>query len=122
MTLGACGEFPEAVTIEELAEKLFPDGTKAAHILPFGKKDIRKVAVISGGAGEDFDQAVQIGADAYITGEIGHQDYHPIKEAGINVIAGGHYNTETVGVQLVQKRLEEEKGIKTVFIDIPTGL
>lgn len=122
MTLGACGEFPEAVTIEELAEKLFPDGTKAAHILSFGKKDIRKVAVISGGAGEDFDQAVQIGADAYITGEIGHQDYHPIKEAGINVIAGGHYNTETVGVQLVQKRLEEEKGIKTVFIDIPTGL
>ena len=83
---------------------------------------IKKVAVISGGAGDDFDQAVKIGADAYITGEIGHSDYHGIEESGINVIAGGHYQTETVGVQLVQKRLEEDKGLETVFIDIPTTL
>lgn len=122
MTLGAIGELSQEVTIEELAKKLFPNGEKPSHILPFGKKMIKKVAVISGGAGEDFDQAVRIGADAYITGEVSHEDFHEIEESGINVIAGGHYNTETVGVQLVQKRLEEEKGISTVFIDIPTGM
>ena len=122
MTLGAIGELSQEVTIEELAKKLFPNGEKPSHILPFGKKMIKKVAVISGGAGEDFDQAVRIGADAYITGEVSHEDFHGIEESGINVIAGGHYNTETVGVQLVQKRLEEEKGISTVFIDIPTGM
>ena len=122
MTLGASGELPQECTIEELAKKLFPDGEKPANIFPFGKKMIKKVAVISGGAGDDFDQAVKIGADAYITGEVGHEEYHAIEESQINVIAGGHYNTETVGVQLVQKRLEEDKGIETVFIDIPTGL
>ncbi|WP_296331365.1 Nif3-like dinuclear metal center hexameric protein [uncultured Treponema sp.] len=122
MTLGAYGELSKECTIDELEAKLFPNGEKASHIFAFGKKLIKKVAVISGGAGDDFDQAVKIGADAYITGEVGHEEYHGIEEAGINVIAGGHYNTETVGVQLVQKRLEEEKGIKTVFIDIPTGL
>lgn len=122
MTLGALGELPEELTIEELAKKLFPNGEKPAHILPFGKKMIKKVAVISGGAGDDFDQAAKIGADVYITGEIGHADFHGIEESGINVIAGGHYQTETVGVQLVQKRLEEDKGLETVFIDIPTNL
>ena len=122
MTLGASGELPQEWTIEELAKKLFPNGEKPANIFPFGKKMIKKVAVISGGAGDDFDQAVKIGADAYITGEVGHEEYHAIEESQINVIAGGHYNTETVGVQLVQKRLEEDKGIETVFIDIPTGL
>ena len=122
MTLGASGELPQECTIEELAKKLFPNGEKPANIFPFGKKMIKKVAVISGGAGDDFDQAVKIGADAYITGEVGHEEYHAIEESQINVIAGGHYNTETVGVQLVQKRLEEDKGIETVFIDIPTGL
>lgn len=122
MTLGASGELVQECTIEELAKKLFPNGEKPSHIFPFGKKMIKKVAVISGGAGEDFEQAVKIGADAYITGEVGHEEYHAIEESKINVIAGGHYNTETVGVQLVQKRLEEEKGLKTVFIDIPTGL
>lgn len=122
MTLGASGELPQECTIEELAKKLFPNGEKPANIFPFGKKMIKKVAVISGGAGDDFDQAVKIGSDAYITGEVGHEEYHAIEESQINVIAGGHYNTETVGVQLVQKRLEEDKGIETVFIDIPTGL
>ena len=122
MTLGASGEFGQECTIEELVSKLFPNGEKPRHIFPFGKKMIKKVAIISGGAGEDFEQAVKIGADAYITGEVGHEEYHAIEEAGINVIAGGHYNTETVGVQLVQKRLEEDKGLETLFIDIPTGL
>ncbi len=122
MTLGAIGELPQEVKIDELAKKLFPNGEKPSKIFPFGKEMIKKVAVISGGAGEDFDQAARIGADAYITGEVSHEDYHGIEESGINVIAGGHYNTETVGVQLVQKRLEEDKGLQTVFIDIPTGL
>ncbi|MDY6396687.1 MAG: Nif3-like dinuclear metal center hexameric protein [Treponema sp.] len=122
MTLGAIGELSQEVKIDELAQKLFPNGEKPSKILPFGKEMIKKVAVISGGAGEDFTQAVKIGADAYITGEVSHEDYHGIEESGINVIAGGHYNTETVGVQLVQKRLEEDKGLQTVFIDIPTGL
>ena len=122
MTLGAIGELSQEVKIDELAQKLFPNGEKPSKILPFGKEMIKKVAVISGGAGEDFTQAVKIGADAYITGEGSHEDYHGIEESGINVIAGGHYNTETVGVQLVQRRLEEDKGLQTVFIDIPTGL
>lgn len=122
MTMGASGEFDQSVSIEELEKLLFPDGEKTAHILPFGKKEIQRVAIISGGAGDDFDQAVKIGADAYITGEISHEQFHAIKESGINVIAGGHYNTETIGVQLLQKRLQEDKGIETIFIDSPTGL
>ncbi len=122
MTLGVKGTLEKAVSVQELERRLFPDGTKAAHILPFGKKEIRTVAVISGGAGEDADQAAKAGVDAYITGEVEHQDFHVIKELGLTVIAGGHYQTETMGVQLVQKKLEAEKKLETVFIDFPTGL
>ena len=122
MTLGAVGYLENSVTIDQLARLLFPHGEKPSHILPFGRKDIKSVAIISGGAGEDFDQAVATGADAYITGEVSHEDFHAIEEAGINVIAGGHYQTETVGVNLVREKLEREKGLETVFIDIPTGM
>lgn len=122
MKLGAIGTLPAPVAIDELERKLFPNGERAAHMFPFGKKDIRTVAIISGGAGEDFAQAVAAGADAYITGEVGHEEFHPIEESGINVIAGGHYQTETVGVNLVRAKLEKECGLKTVFIDLPTRL
>lgn len=122
MTLGAAGEFEESITIDKLERMLFPQGEKALHILPFGKKEIKTVAIISGGAGGDMDQAVAAGYDAYITGEIGHEEYHKALESKINLIAGGHYQTETVGVSLVMEKLAQDTGLETVFIHVPTGL
>ena len=40
----------------------------------------------------------------------------------INVISGGHYGTETIGVSLLKEKVEKELGIQTVFIDFATGL
>ena len=122
MTLGAMGELEGGVSLDELSRRLFPNGEKPLRVLPFGKPEIKRVAIISGGAGDDFDQAVRARADAFITGEVGHEEYHPIEESGINVIAGGHYQTETVGVSLMKERVEKELGLETVFIDVPTGL
>lgn len=122
MTIGVKGELPETYTIEQLTQKLFPDGEKPLHILPFGKKEIKTVAIISGGAGEDAVQAAMEKVDAYITGEVEHEQFHIIRELELTVIAGGHYQTETVGVNLVRQKLEQEKGLETIFIDFNTGL
>lgn len=121
MEIGVYGTLKKAVTLDELSEQILA-GQKPSQILRFGKDKIKTVGIISGGAGDDFDQAVVLGLDAYVTGEVEHQLYHPIKESGINVIAGGHYQTETVGVSLVMEKLKKEKNLETVFIDIPTGM
>lgn len=120
--IGVKGVFAEPQKIEQVIAKLFPDGEKPLHVLPFGKKEIQSVGIISGGAGDDLCQAIEEGLDLYITGEISHENYHEALEAGINVIAGGHYQTETVGVRLLMKKIEEELHLETVFIDVPTGL
>lgn len=122
MKIGVLGTLPKPLSLTELESRLFPHGEKANHLLSFGKQAVSTVAIISGGAGEDFEQAVAAGADVFITGEIGHEEFHPIEESGINVIAGGHYQTETVGVNLVRQKLEQDLGLETVFIDLPTGL
>ena len=122
MELGAVGDLEEEISVEELSERLFPDGKKVLRIYPFGKQSVKKVAVISGGAADDADQACAQGADCFITGEVTHQDFHVIKELGMTVIEGGHYQTETFGVQLMAKKLENDTGLKTIFIDFNTGL
>lgn len=122
MNIGCRGELEKPLTVEQLAEKVLNPGEKPVCVLPFGKEKIKTVGIISGGAGEDVDQAVAENLDAYITGEIGHEQYHYVRESGINLIAGGHYQTETVGVNLVRQKVIKELGIETVFIDIPTGL
>ena len=91
-------------------------------ILNFGKSKIKTVGIISGGASEYVADAVEEGLDCYITGEFAHEDYHFAQEMGINVIAGGHYETETVGVSLVMEKVQKETGLECMFIDVPTGL
>ena len=122
MILGVKGELPCECTIQELAAKLMGPGKTARAVLDFGKSKIKTVGVISGGASEDVADAVEEGLDCYITGEFAHEDYHFAQEMGINVIAGGHYETETVGVSLVMAKVQAETGIECIFIDEPTGL
>ncbi len=122
MTIGVKGILENPLTVDELAKKVLNPGEKPLAILPFGKNQIKSVGIISGGACEDVDQAIEEGLDAFITGEINHEIYHYVKENKINMICGGHYQTETVGVNLVREKVEKELGIETVFVDIPTNL
>lgn len=122
MTIGVKGILENPVTVEDLISKVLNSGEKPLAVLQFGKKQIKAVGVISGGAGEDVEQAIDQNLDAYVTGEVSHELYHYVKENEMNMIAAGHYQTETIGVNLVKEKIEKELGIETVFIDVPTGL
>ena len=122
MSIGVRGEFTTPVSPEDLNSSLSKITKTNARLFQFGKSQIKTVGIISGGAGEDVDQAAELGLDCYITGEFAHEQYHPAEEFGINVIAGGHYGTETMGVSLLKEKIEKELGLCTLFIDLPTDL
>lgn len=120
--LGVMGKLEKEASIEELSLLLFPNGENPSHILPFGKEKNKTVAILSGSGANELDEAIALSIDLYITGEIKHETYHKALEAGINVIAGGHYNTETVGLSLLMRKTMLDLNIETCFIDVPTGL
>lgn len=122
MPIGAAGSLPSPATPEDLGAALSKITKTSPRILNFGKSQISTVGIISGGASDDVDQAIEAGLDCYITGEFQHEQYHLAEECGINVIAGGHYGTETMGVSLLKEKVEKELGVSTIFIDLPTNL
>lgn len=122
MTLGVMGELSKECTVSELAQKVLNPNETPLKILNFGKEKIKTVGIISGGAADDVYQAIEQGLDVYITGEVNHELFHYVKESKMNLIAGGHYQTETVGINLVRQKIEKELGLETVFIDVPTSL
>ena len=122
MCLGVKGTLPVPMTVNELASKILRPGKKANTILPFGKEMISTVGIISGGGSDDVESAVTEGLDCFVTGDFDHEQFHYAKENCINVIGGGHYETETVGVNLLMKKVSEDLGIETIFIESETGL
>lgn len=93
-----------------------------ATVWPFGKSSVQKIGYVSGGAVSLLPEAIDKDLDLFITGEPKHDLYWTAKEAGINVIFGGHYATETLGVKALAQKLENEFEVEAFFIDLPTGL
>ncbi len=121
--IGYLGEFQEPkplpLVAQILVEKLKTDYVKGYE---FGVEEIKHVAVVSGRGGFAIPEAIEKGVDLFITGEFLHDDYHTAKEGKLNVIAAGHYATETLGVKALMPLLEEKFGVSVFFIDEPTGL
>ena len=116
------GEFKKPTTVEEVEKTLNEKLPTECKTLPFGKKEIKTVAVCSGGGGYDtFFEALNENVDLYITGD-SVEIYNNAKDAGMHVIFAGHHATERIGVQTLQKKLEEKFEVETQFIDIPTEL
>lgn len=120
--LGFKGELPEALSVDEVLEKMGIEREECTALLPFGPERSQSVGIVSGGAVLDVDQAIAEGLDLYITGDALHQVYHTCLEEGINLICGGHYQTEVWGARLVADKLAADTGIATTFVDVPTGL
>lgn len=120
--IGFRGTLPRPVSMDALVRLVLPDGDTPRTVLHFGTKEIRSVAVVSGGAPFEALQAIAAGVDAYVTGEPSHSIYHEVEEAGFNVIAAGHYATEVHGVRAVADLAGRELGLRTTFIGSPTGL
>ncbi len=119
-TIGFEGTLARAVSRDALAGKLSRALGAPCTVLPFGKEPIRRIAVVSGGGGDELAEAIEKGIDCFITGEPSHKNYHAAREAKTTVIYAGHYYTEKCGVQAVGRLVEKTFGIETMFLDVPT--
>ena len=81
-----------------------------------------RVAICSGGAGEEIYQMQAKGYGTYLTGEENHWVRNAAEDMGINILFAGHYATETFGVKALGELLAKEFGLPIVFIDNPTGM
>jgi len=57
-----------------------------------------------------------------VTGEGPHWTHALAEQVGLNVFYGGHYATETFGVQALAGKLARRFGVAWEFIDHPSGL
>jgi dinuclear metal center YbgI/SA1388 family protein len=123
-TIGQRGRTTDPVTIEELRNRLGTEldtGDGRVRAFDFGPDEIEDIAIVTGSGADFLGEAREADVDALVTGEAKGKLYHEAREAGVNVVLGGHYATETFGVRALQD-LVAEWGLETTFVDHPTGL
>jgi len=111
-----------AISRDELTERVATAVAGPVHLCPGGPEVVRKLGIVTGGAGSEVAICASEGIDTFITGEGPHWSYPLAEELGVNLLYAGHYATETFGVKALAERLGCDFGLQTVFIDRPTGL
>jgi dinuclear metal center YbgI/SA1388 family protein len=88
--------------LRNLVNRLSRATGRKAVVLGCGPKVCRKIGIVTGGFG-DLDQVVKAGLDALITGEADYPTEVKARELGINLILGGHRETEVFGAMEIAR-------------------
>ncbi|TFW70914.1 Nif3-like dinuclear metal center hexameric protein [Methylotenera oryzisoli] len=114
----ACAELAADLPLSVIANLV--EQRLGRPVLTIGEatQSIKKVAWCTGAAQGYIDQAIALGADLFISGEISEQTVHQSLESGVAYISAGHHATERYGVQALGRHLAEKFDLEHIFIDI----
>jgi len=108
--VGVKGVLRQDMTAQELANFLNQKLNTKCEIIPHGKQLINTLTIISGSGSSRLSSC---NTDCLLIGDLRYGADILAKEIGMNVIAAGHYETETLGLMAIMKLLK----VQTVFID-----
>jgi dinuclear metal center YbgI/SA1388 family protein len=117
--IGRGATFAAPVPATELFARVAGATGREPLVFDAGPPEVRRLAIVSGGAASRLDAAIAEGYDAFLTGEPKENVMADAREAGIHFIAGGHYATETFGVRRLGELLAGRFGIEPVWADVP---
>lgn len=116
--MGAKGKFAiplSAMDLKSKLEKILNHPVILAT--PDENKKIASIGIITGGANNEWAEALKDGLDAYLTGEISEYNWHDAQESGIHYFAGGHHATEKFGIQALMEKVKNDLKLNCEFFD-----
>ena len=120
--LAALATVQHGVKLDYLVDRFEQNVGPVKLVQAYGPRIVHRVGILSGFGAREIEEAATLGCDLYLTGETSHAQFYDAQNAAVNVIYGGHYTTETVGVQALGNHLQSKFGIQFEFVDLPTGL
>jgi len=84
-----------------------------------GPERIHSIGIVSGGGSKAIADAIDLGLDAYLTGEPSEPVMADAREGQIHFLAAGHHATETFGVRRLGELVAERFGVAHEFVDVP---
>ena len=115
--LGNFGSFEKSYDVQSLSDHIEVVLDRKPLAISAGEQEIKTLAWCTGGAQHYINDALALGVDAFISGEISENTVHTARESGIHYFAAGHHATERYGVKALGEHLEMQFGIEHHFVD-----
>ena len=112
------GAMPGTQTLGEIAAQVSTRLGREPLIIGDPSMTARRNAWCTGAAQRMLGQAIDGGAQLFITGEVSEPTVHLAREAGVGFLSAGHHATERYGVQALGAAVATEFGIRVDFVDI----
>ncbi len=106
---GRLGELPAATPLSVLAQQVKSRlRTGAVQLVGDASRQVKRVAIACGAAGEFLKDAIKAKADVFLTGELRFHDYLHAEAEGVALLLPGHYATERPAVEALAARLAKD--------------
>lgn len=105
------------ITVQALASHLEKSLNRPPLVLGDQTKIVSRLAWCSGAAEDFFEEAIAMGADAYISGEATERTTHLAREMHVPFLVCGHHATERLGIKALSDWLSENHGLECIFVD-----
>lgn len=115
--VGNIGSVPEPVSLAAFGQQVESVLARKPLLISGGSHPVRRIAWCTGGAQGYMQQAFELDADTYLSGEISEHTVHSARENGIHYIAAGHHATERYGIKALGEHLAATFGLNVVFLD-----
>lgn len=118
MRLSLAGDLPKPIEVSELGHRLERVLGRPPLIVGPQDKLIKRIGLSTGGAQDGIIEAVHLGLDAFISGEISERTTHIAREEGVTYFAAGHHATEREGIRRLGLKLAEHFDLDVRFVDV----
>ena len=116
--LAMYADLENAVSVDTFKNMVAESLNRDVELFSGSSYEIKRFAWCSGAAQGYIQQAAELGADLFISGEVSESTFHLAQEEGIYYLACGHHATERLGVQALGEVLAEKFELDHQFIDI----
>ena len=118
--LGCFGSPQEPTTWDQLIPALARVLGRAPLVVGPESRErmIGRIAWCSGAGQSLFEQAIDLGVDVFVSGEVSESSVHLARESGTAYIAAGHHATERFGVKALAALLGERFSLACDYVEV----
>lgn len=112
------GQAPDLPDLGALSDRVGERLAREPLLVGERSRPVKRIAWCTGAAQGMLQDAIDAGADVFITGEVSEPTVHLAREAGVGFIAAGHHATERYGARALGAAIAERFGVRVDFVDI----